>query len=66
MSTFQIISLAVLGVVVFAQFVAPLLKMPAKRPSTMKHIEAVIAIKESSSNPKVVDACSQLLQALLN
>lgn len=66
MSAFQIISLAILGVVVFAQFVLPMVKFPAKKPSTMKHIESVIAIKESSNNPKVVEACSQLLQALLN
>ena len=66
MSAFQIISLAVLGAVVFAQFVLPMVKLPAKKPNTMRHIESVIAIKESSNNPKVVEACSQLLQALLS
>lgn len=65
MSAFQIISLAILGVVVVGQFVLPMVKLPTGKPSTMKHIESVIAIKESSTNPKVVEACSALLQALL-
>jgi hypothetical protein len=65
MTTFQMISLGVLGLVLFGQFVLPNLKLQAKKPSTMKQIEQVILIKESSSSPKVIDACSQLLQALL-
>lgn len=65
MSTFQIISLAILGVVVVGQFVLPMVKLPARKPSTMKHIESVLAIKESSTNPKVTEACTLLLQALL-
>jgi hypothetical protein len=65
MTTFQMISLGVLGLVLFGQFVLPNLKLQAKKPSTMKQIEQVILIKESSANPKVIDACSQLLQALL-
>ena len=63
MTAFQIISLAILGVVVVGQFVLPMVKLG--KPSTMKHIESVIAIKESSTNPKVIEACSALLQALL-
>lgn len=66
MTTFQIIALSVLGLVALAQFVLPSIKLPAKKPSTMKHIEAVVAIKDSSTNPKVVEACSALLQALLS
>lgn len=63
MSAFQIISLAILGVVVVGQFILPMVKLG--KPSTMKHIESVISIKESSTNPKVIEACSALLQALL-
>lgn len=66
MTTFQMIALGVLGLVLVGQFVLPNLKLPAKKPSTMKQIESVIAIKEASNNPKVIDACSQLLQALLS
>lgn len=66
MTAFQMIALGVLGLVLVGQFVLPNLKMPAKKPGTMKQIESVIAIKESSNNPKVIDACSQLLQALLS
>lgn len=65
MTTFQMIALGVLGLVLVGQFVLPNLKMPVKKPSTIRQIEQVIAIKETSSNPKVIDACSQLLQALM-
>ncbi len=63
MSPFQIVALSVLAIVAVVQFVLPSIKVG--KPNTMKHIESVIAIKESSSNPKVIEACSQLLQALL-
>jgi len=63
MTAFQIVSLAILGVVVVGQFVMPLVKFG--KPSTMKHIQSVLAIKESSTNPKVTEACTLLLQALL-
>lgn len=66
MTSFQMIAIAILAAVVVVQFVLPHLKMPARRPNTMKQIESVIAIKESATNPKVVEACTQLLQALLN
>lgn len=64
MTPFQLIALSILAVVVLVQFVLPNVKLP-KRSSTMHSIEAVIAIKESSNNPQVVEACSQLLKALL-
>lgn len=65
MTPFQMLALAVLAGVVFFQFVLPHVKFPAKKTNTLKQIESVIAIKESSPNPKVVDACNLLLQALL-
>lgn len=64
MTPFQIVALSILAVVVLSQFVVPNIKLP-KRSNTMHSIEAVIAIKESSNNPQVVEACSQLLKALL-
>lgn len=64
MTPFQLIALSILAVVVLVQFVLPNVKLP-RRSSTMHSIEAVIAIKESSNNPQVVEACSQLLKALL-
>jgi hypothetical protein len=64
MTPFQIISLSILAVVLVVQFVLPNMKLP-KRTNTMQSIEAVMAIKESSNNPQVVEACSQLLKALL-
>jgi hypothetical protein len=64
MTAFQIVALAILAAVVVVQFVLPSIKLP-KRTNTMQSIEAVMAIKESSNNPQVVEACSQLLKALL-
>lgn len=64
MTPFQIIALSILAVVVLVQFVIPNVKLP-KKTNTMQSIEAVMAIKESSNNPQVVEACSQLLKALL-
>jgi hypothetical protein len=64
MTPFQIVALSILAVVVIWQFVVPNVKLP-KRSNTMHSIEAVIAIKENSNNPQVVEACSQLLKALL-
>lgn len=60
MTTFQIISLAVLAIVLVAQF-----GIPQKKPNAMAQIEQVIAIRNSSTNPEVVNACKALLQALL-
>jgi hypothetical protein len=64
MTPFQIIALSILAIVLVVQFVLPNVKLP-KRSNTMHSIEAVMAIKESSNNPQVVEACSQLLKALL-
>lgn len=60
MTTFQIISLAVLAVVLVAQFA-----IPGKKDNALTQIEQVIAIRNSSTNPDVVNACKALLQALL-
>lgn len=64
MTPFQIVALSILALVLVVQFALPNMKLP-KRSSTMRSIESVIAIKESSNNPQVVEACSQLLKALL-
>lgn len=61
MTTFQIVSLGVLAVVLVAQFGLP----SVKKPNAMAQIEQVIAIRNSSTNPEVINACKALLQALL-
>ena len=66
MTPFQIVALSVLAAVVFFQFALPHIKWPEKKVDTMKNIQSVIAIKESSTNVKVVEACNTLLQALLS
>lgn len=65
MTPFQMLSLAVLAGVVIVQFVLPHVKFPEKKVDTLKQIQSVISIKESTANPKVVEACNSLLQALL-
>jgi len=60
MTTFQIVSLAVLAVVLLAQF-----GLPQKKQNVMAQIEQVIAIRNSATNPEVINACKALLQALL-
>jgi hypothetical protein len=66
-TTFQIVSLCVLGAVVLWQFVVPHLKgisLPKGDP-ILRCLDAVIRIRESSSSPEVKAACNSLLQALL-
>lgn len=63
MTTFQIVSLAALAIVLCAQYVGP--QLAKTKLSAMTQIEQVIAIRDSSTNPEVVSACKALLQALL-
>jgi hypothetical protein len=65
MTAFQIVSLVVL-VGVAAWTYVPRISMPSLgRPSTMKHIQQVMAIRDSSKEPSVIEACNVLLQCLL-
>lgn len=41
------------------------LKMPARKPSVLKQIEAVVAVREAYSEPAIINACNALLSALL-
>jgi hypothetical protein len=65
MTTFQIVSLVVLaGVAVWTY--APRISLPSLgKPSSLKQIQQVLAIRDSSKSPAVVEACNALLQALL-
>ena len=70
MTQFQVIALSILGIVGFVQFILPSIKLPklpvsAEKPDTLRHIAQVIAIRDSSSDPKVVEACKALLQTLI-
>ena len=67
MSLFQILSLAVLGVVVLWQFSHPQVsgfRLPAKS-NTLRHLESVIKIRDNAQSEEVKAACNSLLQALL-
>jgi hypothetical protein len=66
MTTFQIVSLALLAAVAAWNYM-PAIRFPAsvKSPNTLRHIEQVMGIRSSYSAPEVTSACTQLLQALL-
>ena len=64
MTTMQIVGVCVaVGVAVYLYF--PSIKWPAAKPSTVRHIESVMAIRDSNQSPEVRKACTTLLQALL-
>jgi len=73
MTQFQIVAIATLALIGFVQFILPNLKLPrlpastdkTDKPDTLKHIAQVIAIRDSSTDPKVVEACKALLQTLI-
>lgn len=64
MTQMQILSLAIVAAVA-AYMYLPSLKWPASKPSSMRQIESVLAIRDSNSSPEVRKACTALLQALL-
>lgn len=69
MTTYQLVAIGLL-VAVAAWTYLPRLSFAipslAKKPDPLKQIAQVMAIKDSASNPKVQDACQQLLQALIS
>ncbi len=64
MTQMQIISLAIAAAVA-AYVYLPSIKWPASKPSSMRQIESVLAIRDSNTTPEVRKACTALLQALL-
>jgi hypothetical protein len=67
MTSFQIVSMLVLAGVAAWTYM-PRISLPslkAGKPSTLKHIEQVMAIRDSATEPSVIEACNALLQCLL-
>lgn len=64
MTTFQIVALCLLAASLAWQYM-PALKLPSRKPSTLRQIESVIAIRDEATTPEVTSACNALLQALL-
>lgn len=66
MTTFQILSILVL-VAAVAWTYMPRIAIPSisRKPNVLRQIQQVMAIRDSSDNPGVVETCNQLLQALL-
>jgi hypothetical protein len=65
MTPFQIVALSILAIVLVVQFVLPNVRLPRTQPDALKYIAQVIAIRDNSTDPKVVDACKALLQVLI-
>jgi|688.fasta_scaffold612220_2 hypothetical protein len=65
MTSFQIISLCILVAVAVANYVLPNIRLPSRKPNSLKQIEQVLAIRDTAQSPKVKTACQELLQALL-
>jgi hypothetical protein len=69
MTTVQILSLvAVLAAVLFMYIPLNALRLPVSskaKPSTLKQIESVVAVREANADPAIISACNALLQAML-
>lgn len=65
MTNFQLIALAILLAVAFANYALPHMRLPQKKADPLRHISQVLSIRESYESPKVKAACQELLQALL-
>lgn len=69
MTTVQILALvAVVAAVVLTYLPLHAVKLPVSnksKPSIMKQIESIVAVKEANGDASVINACNALLQALL-
>jgi hypothetical protein len=69
MTTVQILALvAVLAAVVLTYLPISSIKLPVNnksKPSILKQIESIVAVKDASADAAVISACNALLQALL-
>lgn len=66
MTTYQIIGIvAVLAVAAWQYVPWGKLSLPASKPSVMRDIAAVVAIRESHAAPEIRKACNDLLRILL-
>jgi len=69
MTTVQILALvAVVVAVVLTYLPIHALRLPVSnksKPSIMKQIESIVAVKEASADAAVITACNALLSALL-
>lgn len=66
MTPIQMLAIAaVLVAVALTYLPTSLLKLPKSKPSVLKQIEAVVAVREAYSEPAIVSACNALLSALL-
>ncbi len=64
MTAMQIVSLLVAAGVASYLYL-PSIKWPATKQSSVSQIKAVLAIRDSNSSPEVHQACTALLQALI-
>lgn len=67
MTTFQLaaIALFVCSVAWVVIPKLPALHLPERKPNVMRHLEAVIRIRDEATSPEVKAACNALAQVLL-
>lgn len=67
MTTYQILGIAAVAAVAAWQYIPwGKLSIPTVGRSVMKDIASVVGIRESSTSPKVREACNELLRVLLD
>lgn len=67
MTTYQMAGIAAVLAVAAWQYVPwGKLSLPASKPSVMRDIAAVVAIRESHAAPEIRKACNDLLRVLLD
>lgn len=69
MTPVQILALvAVMAVVALTYLPLHALRLPAinkAKPSVLKQVESIVAVRESNTDAAIINACNALLQALL-
>lgn len=65
MTTYQIVGIVAVLAVAAWQYV-PWAKLPIRKPSSLKDIAAVIAIRDTHAAPEIRKACNDLLRVLLD
>lgn len=67
MSNIQILSMVAVAIAFVATYVPfSSLRLPSVgKPSVMKQVQSIVAVREAHAEPAIVNACNALLQALL-
>jgi len=67
MTSIQILSMVAVAIAFVATYVPfSAIRLPSVgKPSVLKQIESIVAVREAHAEPAIVNACNALLQAML-